>query len=214
MKFTIKKIGHSCVTYERDEKKILIDPGSWTEGFEQERSVGLLLVTHTHADHLDMPRVKILLENNPGCEVWGNQEVIDQLSKEGVEARSIDHETEWNGIRVTPVGKAHAVIYPTLPGLANTGYLIDDAFYHPGDALTVPSTPFKLLALPIIAPWGKLSEMLDFAITCKPTTAFPIHDGMLKHISGGQRQAPMKVLGDAGIEYSVIENGESHEFDI
>jgi len=65
--------------------------------------------------------------------------------------------------------------------------------------------------MPVIGPWMKLSEAIDWAITLKPQVCLPVHDGMLQ-----PRQwiygAPTKILGDNNIHFDAIEPGESREY--
>lgn len=64
--------------------------------------------------------------------------------------------------------------------IENLGYFIDETLYHPGDSLSLPNEKVEVLALPVAAPWQKISETLEFAKTVNPKKCFPIHDGMLK----------------------------------
>ena len=43
-------------------------------------------------------------------------------------------------------GGQHALIHPSIPIVANVGYLIDDAVYHPGDSFIVPPSAVETAA--------------------------------------------------------------------
>ena len=50
------KYTHACVRLERDGRSLLIDPGTWAEDAAFE-GVSDVLVTHEHADHIDVERL-------------------------------------------------------------------------------------------------------------------------------------------------------------
>ena len=111
------------------------------------------------------------------------------------------------------IGSRHAVIHPDIPTVANVGYLLGGRLFHPGDAYTVPDLgpdrPIELLALPLVAPWAKLSETVDFVRAVKPATAFPIHDAITTapaiYIGNVERLAP------EGTALRTLEPGEPTE---
>ena len=51
--------------------------------------------------------------------------------------------------------------------------------FHPGDALTVPEDRVPVLLLPLVGPWLKTSEMIDYAREVAPQRAYAIHDAIL-----------------------------------
>jgi hypothetical protein len=89
------------------------------------------------------------------------------------------------GFGVSVHGAEHAVIHPEVPGIPNTGYLIDGEVFHPGDALTVPDVAVGTLLLPAAAPWSKISEVIDYARAVAAPRSFPIHDGILSDAGKG-----------------------------
>lgn len=93
----------------------------------------------------------------------------------------------------------------------NTGYLFENRFFYPGDALTHPGVDVDVLAMPMIGPWMKLGEAIDWAIKIKPEVCIPVHDGMLsprQWIYG----YPTKILQESGITLDAVEPGESREY--
>jgi ribonuclease BN (tRNA processing enzyme) len=52
----LTKYAHSCVLVEDDNARILIDPGNLTRGFDELTGLTGILVTHQHADHVDVDR--------------------------------------------------------------------------------------------------------------------------------------------------------------
>ena len=56
----------------------------------------------------------------------------------------------------------------------------EPTLYHPGDALDGEPGEVDLLCVPVNAPWGKVSETVDFVRRVTPARAVvPIHEGLL-----------------------------------
>lgn len=184
---TIKKYAHACLLIEKDAAKIVIDPGSWNETPDA-AGVSAVLITHEHMDHYDAAQVKAILAASPDAVVVTHAAMEEKLSADGIEnAVIIEPGTpiEVNGLAIESFGTEHAAIYKTSP-CRNTGFLIGEELYVPGDALhDVPDKPVRILALPTGGPWMKLAEAIDYAKAVKPSIAFPIHDAM--YIEGYQR---------------------------
>jgi L-ascorbate metabolism protein UlaG (beta-lactamase superfamily) len=191
--------GHACVLADTNSTRVLFDPGTLADGFEQATDLAAVLVTHQHLDHLDIERLPALLAANPDAVLVvdeGSAPIVAQLELDAVArvARPGD-EFAVGGLTVQVVGGEHAVIHPDLPRISNIGFLVGDgAFYHPGDSLVVPSQDVDVLAAPAAAPWLKLSEAVDFVRAVAPRVAMPIHEGGLVepslHVGVMTRLAP------------------------
>ena len=68
----------------------------------------------------------------------------------------------------------------------------------------------EILALPLGAPWSKVSEVIDYVMAVKPRVAIPVHDAVLAmpemHVNITKR-----FTDPAGIELRVVPNGETTE---
>lgn len=181
----IQKLGHACLSIEEgtgdSAVKILIDPGVWSEGFEELRGLSAVLVTHQHPDHLDVDRVAALLEANPEATLYIDSGTEEKLAAKGIDATVVSGGQTFDiaGVKVETVGDQHAVIHADIPRVPNVGYLVAGRLFHPGDALTVPRQPVELLALPTGAPWTKSGEVVDYLRAVSPRLAFPIHERTL-----------------------------------
>jgi hypothetical protein len=116
-----------------------------------------------------------------------------------------------NGVLIEAFGKKHAVIYPTLPEIQNTGYFIANRFFYPGDALTKPNKPMEILAFPVTATWIKLSEAIDYVKELKPKICFPVHEGNLKS-PGSVYTRPPTLLSPLGIQVVIPVNEKEMSF--
>lgn len=213
MKLTKK--GHACVRMEKDGGVLVIDPGAFSE---PDAAVGAdaVLVTHQHADHFAEDRLRAALEANPAARIWTLRSVSEKLTAAfpGRVTTVGDGDTfSAAGFEVEVHGELHAVIHPDVPRITNVGYLVDEAVFHPGDALTVPGKPVETLLLPLHAPWSKFAEIADYVREVAPGHAYAIHDGLLNDNGLGVYN---RNLGAAGpgigdTEYRRLVPGESVE---
>jgi L-ascorbate metabolism protein UlaG (beta-lactamase superfamily) len=177
-------MGHAAVVIEAAETRLLIDPGNLSAdgAFELEGLDGIV-VTHQHPDHLDPERLGGLLERNEGATLLCDPETADAVEHGVWTAHSHDDETFIGGLTVLGVGAQHAVILPDLPRITNTGVLVsaegEPTLFHPGDSYEHAPDGVDVLALPLSAPWAKVSETVDFVTRISPATLFPIHDAGL-----------------------------------
>ncbi|MBI4032500.1 MBL fold metallo-hydrolase [Candidatus Berkelbacteria bacterium] len=211
---TITKLGHCCLLIDVDGTRILTDPGLFTtEEQETLEDLDLLLITHEHTDHLHVESLKKVLAKNPNARVVTNTAVGKILRAEGITFDVIEHSqsTSIGSISIDGFGNEHAEIYGEYGRVQNTGFLIADRLFVPGDAFTVPGKPVEILALPVAGPWMKVKEAIDYALAVKSKLAFPVHDGMLTSF-GSAHSAPEKFLGEAGIQFIIPKIGQPTEF--
>jgi L-ascorbate metabolism protein UlaG (beta-lactamase superfamily) len=175
----VTHFGHSCVLLDTGTARLLFDPGAFSAGFESARELDAVLVTHQHYDHLDIDRLRPLLDANPGARLVVDAATAKQLS--GVEHEVVTAEAEFDiaGARIEVLGGQHALIHPDIPVIPNNAYLVDGTHLHPGDSFTWPDRPIEVLFLPTGAPWLKLSEAVDYLRAVAPGTAVPIHEAVL-----------------------------------
>jgi L-ascorbate metabolism protein UlaG (beta-lactamase superfamily) len=175
----LTKYTHACVRLQDGNRQLVIDPGVWSEGAALE-GVSHVLITHEHADHVDVDKLAAAQLANPDLKVYAHADVARQLEKLGDAVVTVASGDEFDagGFQVRVVGGAHAEIYDGLPGCANVGFVVDGV-YHPGDSLFVPDVPVTTLLVPTSAPWLKLADGLDFVRAIGPARAHSIHDAML-----------------------------------
>ncbi len=208
----ITKYGHCCLLIEVDGLRILTDPGSYSEGFENFTDIHVVLITHEHPDHLHIDSLKTVLKNNSDAKIITNTAVGKLLNPEKIVYEIVDHKksTTEKGVLIEGFGKDHALMYETLPVVENTGYMIANRLFYPGDAWTNPNRNVEILALPVAGPWMKIAEAVDYAKMIKPKVCFPVHDGGLKK-PGVVHVLPPKILTPLGIGFKVIEINQTTE---
>ncbi|WP_434993785.1 MBL fold metallo-hydrolase [Arthrobacter sp. Ld5] len=183
----LTKYSHACVRLERDGSVLVLDPGTYSEVEEALSGAAAVLITHEHPDHIAVDRVVAVLAAHPSVELWAPRSVADAVIEglgnatgERVHAVGGGEEFTAGGFRVRTFGGQHALIHPLIPVIANVGFLIEDAVYHPGDSLIVPDgIGVETLLVPVHAPWSKLAEVVDFVASVRAPRAFQIHDALL-----------------------------------
>jgi L-ascorbate metabolism protein UlaG (beta-lactamase superfamily) len=207
----LTKFGHSCLLVEEQEVRMLLDPGTLSDGFEELQGLTAILYTHQHADHLDPERVRALLDRNPGVWVVGDEGSADQLHDAGAEVEVVHDgaELDIGGVPVHVFGRDHAVIHPDIPVIPNVGYLIGGRLFHPGDAFTLPGEPVEVLAVPAAAPWLKVSEAIDYLRELHPAVAVPVHEKVLSAIGTTLHHRQLEQLGGSeGTTLRVLDDGK------
>jgi L-ascorbate metabolism protein UlaG (beta-lactamase superfamily) len=206
----LTKLGHACVRLAKNDANLVIDPGVWSEGALDGASA--VLITHEHPDHLDTEAVLAALAADGGLGVWANEAVARHLTAAAagqVHVVQGGDAFDVAGFSVHAYGHEHAVIHPSVPVIPNTGFAVDGAVFHPGDALTIPEDRVPVLMLPINAPWLKVSEMIDYARAAGPSRAYAIHDGLLNDKGLGLMANLLRVAQPDGAEYARLEPGTS-----
>jgi L-ascorbate metabolism protein UlaG (beta-lactamase superfamily) len=199
------KYAHSCVRVERDGAVLVIDPGGFSER-ESLDGADAILITHEHADHLDVDKIGDALDKRPGIRVYAPAEVVAKLP--GLPATTVASGETFRpaGFEVRAYGAWHGVIHPDLPPVANLGYLIEGSVYHPGDSFDVPEgVDIETLFVPISAPWLKISESIDFVRAVKPRRAYALHDAIAGQNIVGTLDRLVSSLG--GAEYERLTPG-------
>ncbi len=145
----LTKHGHACVVLADGERRLVIDPGGYTEP--------------------------------AALEVWTNTSVAAQLEGLGGRVHVVGHgdAVSVDGWDVRVHGELHAEIHPEIPRIANVGFLVDRQVFHPGDALTVPEEPVATLLVPMMAPWSRTADVIDYVRAVAADQAFAVHDGLL-----------------------------------
>jgi L-ascorbate metabolism protein UlaG (beta-lactamase superfamily) len=209
----IQKLGHACLLVTADSgNRVLIDPGVWSTGFEELTELSGVLITHQHADHVDVARLRPLIAANPRAVVLADPDGAGVLREQGVEVTVAEHGSrhDINGIAVEGLGRTHAMIHAAIPLVSNVGYMVEERLFHPGDALTVPDRAVDILALPAGAPWVKSGEVIDFLRDVSPRVAVPIHEMTLAKPEMEYRR--YQDLGPTGTDFVVLDDGQPRQF--
>lgn len=212
-------LGHSCLLVEAADRRVLIDPGTFSAGFEDLRDLDAILVTHQHPDHFDPDRAPALVRANPGAAVHVDPLTAQRFADEGLTVTPAreGEDFEVGDLRVSPVGEQHAFNHERMPQIPNVGYVIraegEAALFHPGDAYDAEPGPVDVLAHPLNAPWCASRDSIAFVARIAPRSFVPIHDALLSE--RGKRMYAGHVENFAGVEgltLRYLQDGESDTF--
>jgi len=204
----LQKFGHSCLLVSNGDARVLIDPGTFSSGFEELDGLDAILVTHQHPDHIDVARLPALLEHNPNARLMTDAGTAQSLRDEHkIEATVASAGDSFEvGMRVEVVGELHAQIHPDIPQIPNVGYRLDGRLFHPGDSVTPPDVDVEVLALPTMAPWMRMADAVDYLRAIGPRVAVPIHEALLR--STDIFYGAFRGLGPKDTEVKVLDDGE------
>lgn len=212
---TITKFGHCCLLLEIAEKRILVDPGQFSTEQNFLTEIDIILITHEHADHYHSESIIEILKNNPKATVVTNASVSRLLNDHDVTVRILEGcaGAKICGVEIVAFDGVHVEIFENFGIVQNTGYLVAEKFFFPGDAYTVPNKNVDVLALPVAGPWCKVSDSINYAKKVSPRVVIPVHDATLSDIGKSVTYPHFsRVLSNNGIEFFILENSVAKEF--
>jgi len=194
-------------------KTVMTDPGVYTEAQNSLFGIDIVLITHEHRDHLHIDSLKAIIKNNPQVVVVTNSAVGKLLDAENINYQVLENGQSCiiDKLSLESFGNTHAEIYKTIPRIQNTGYMISSRLCYPGDAFEKPKNQPEIIALPVVGPWMKIGEAVDYVLELKPKFVFPVHDGFLK-FPGPFYAMPKSQLEPYGIEFVIPEESQEMEF--
>ena len=196
---------------EENGKRIMTDPGSYTDGQFKEKNIDLILITHEHPDHFHLDSLKKVLVNSPNATIITNTSVGKFLTEAKITHAILEDKQckEFSGIYLEAHGNEHAFIRSSIPVVQNTGYFIGRDLFYPGDAFTNPKKLVRILALPVAAPWLTIQDVLQYVKEVNPKIAFSVHDGMLNEFGLGYvKKVIPEILKSFGISFVIPEIGK------
>jgi len=209
----LTKYGHSCLVLEEQGKKVIVDPGEWTPEFGDAENVAAVVVTHVHGDHFSPKNLEAIFTKNPEAKLFTTGEVKAGFDKPNVVTPKAGDKVTIGSFTLEFFGSEHAEIDQLKPVAQNIGVLINDNLYHPGDALTLPERPVKVLSLPSSAPWSKTSQTIQFLRDVNPSNFFfPTHDGLLSENGKGTYNFWLTTAAEAyEFTFKILQPGDSVE---
>lgn len=171
----ITRYPQSCLLLQKDAHKIVIDPGLHflqTHNVDELKGVEAVLFTHRHSDHYDASIAQTLQAQ--GAALYANADTA-KLVGESCNVVSDGDSLTIAGFAVQARELPHCPMVNGNPGPQNTGYVIDGAFFHPGDGKELVGLQVNAMALPIAGPSISPEDAYDFAVQLGVKIAIPVH---------------------------------------
>ena len=195
-------------------------------------SLDAVLITHQHPDHLDKEAVRKLIEK--GVPMYGNRDVASQFEKEPFDITKVFHENEFEvaGFKIKPVDLPHfqglwceacnqkitpdtinedkrCKLHPDqepkkVDGPPNTGYIINDTFFHPGDGIHIEGYSVKNAAIPIGGPTVDYDMAWKLVKALNAQLVVPIHYSIAIF---GADPKEFSERNPLGVKVAILEDG-------
>lgn len=174
----ITKYPQSCFILEKNGQRIIIDPGNFVAEkykIDDLPEVEGILITHRHADHLYPPLVQALSRGGT-VPVIANQDVAEFLG-DGIVTNIVRDGEELGvaGFTVKAYERSHVLMPDGSEGPQNTGFMVDDTFFHGGDTADVNGISAKVAAIPIAGPDISPRDAFRMAQEINPEIVIPMH---------------------------------------
>ncbi|HEX4057571.1 MAG TPA: MBL fold metallo-hydrolase [Galbitalea sp.] len=181
----ITKYEHACFVASIADKKLVVDPGSFTLPLPDSTNVVAVVITHEHADHWTPEHLQRFKDNSADVRFFGPVGVAAAASDFDITVVKAGDKIEVDPFTLEFFGEKHAQIHSTIPIVDNVGVLINGSVFYPGDSFTLGPIGVGLLGVPASAPWLKIGEVMDYVLAAKPKRSFATHD-MINSVVGNQ----------------------------
>jgi len=131
------------------------------------------LLTHEHPDHAHaqlIGAVKVgptrIIANASTKKLLGD--IVTEVIEDG-------QTTEVNGLKIQARELPHVALIDGSAGPQNTGYVIDDVLFHPGDGIKIDGVHVQVGAIPVAGPDISPRDAYELAMSIGCKVMIPIH---------------------------------------
>ncbi len=206
----ITKYEHACFVVSIGDKKLVVDPGSFTVPLPDTNNVVAVVITHEHQDHWTPEHLQRILDNSPDVKFYAPAGVAAAASDFEFSVVKNGDKVEADPFTLEFFGEQHAQIHSSIPLVDNVGVLINGQVYYGGDSFTQGPEGVEVLAVPASAPWLKIGEVMDYVAAAKPKRSFPTHEMINSVIGNGMANGRIEAVTKAGGgEFFALTPGDS-----
>ena len=208
----ITKYPQSCLLLEKSNKRILIDPGNFVaEKYKAKDFLPLdgALITHRHADHADPDFIAELA--SAGVTIIANRDTTELLGETVSEIIDDGGELELGSFKVRAHELAHCLMPDGSEGPQNTGYVVDEIFFHSGDGVQTVGIEVEVSAIPITGPDISMKDVFAFANQIEVSKIIPVHYDKLG--AKPEEYSAMAKRFKEPFEFIILRDGESINVD-
>lgn len=213
----VTKFVHSCLLLEKNDVKVLVDPGMYS--WQDERVMNFdfsnilaVVITHNHADHLSEDFVTAVEQASPNAKWYGTQEVVDDLGKLDIAGLSANEDSDIQFIK-----SEHADLSPWFDEQPmHTSYIIFGEILISGDCQTLTDSSGARILAGVIngGPWGSVvgfSKMIE-SMSDRPKIVIPLHDWHWNEDARSAVYAKLpEVMGKFDVEFTQLQNCVTQE---
>jgi L-ascorbate metabolism protein UlaG (beta-lactamase superfamily) len=206
----LTKYPQSCLILEKDDKRILIDPGSF---MANKFSAGdlpefdAIFLTHRHPDHADPDFIRSVLAQK-NIPVYGNQDTKELLGELVSNVITPSDVASVGGFDVTVYDMPHCLLPDGSVGPPNNGYVFDGDFLHAGDGVSAEGLTVTNAAIAIAGPDLSLKDAADLIKAIGATKVIPIHYSIFSDDKPAGAIGLIK-FGAPGVEIIALDNAET-----
>lgn len=203
----VTRFTQSCLLVEEGGTKILIDPsGDEVDNLDKFGKLHAVFYTHEHGDHFDPQLAQKFLELRTA--IYANASTAKQINGQPNVVKD-GQNLVLGEIQVKVIELPHCLMPDGSAGPQNTGYLINEKLFHPGDGKELESLQVDNLAWPITGPDISPLDAFKFAGQVSAKVLIPVHYDVL-----GANPARYQFFIDIfnfPFEMKVLQNGQSTE---
>ena len=170
----ITRYFQSCLLIQEGNARILIDPTPHdADAIYKLGQLDAVLYTHEHPDHFDAEMAQTFVEQGI-APVYANASTANLINASKTVVTD-GQEFNINGVKIKAIELPHCLMTTGKPGPQNTGYLLNNTFFHPGDGVELTGLKVDNLVLPIIGPDISLKDSFEFAKQLSAKNTIPVH---------------------------------------
>jgi len=196
----------SCLLIEANEARILIDPS-----LQEKNRLGefgrldAVFYTHEHLDHFDAEMARNFVEQGI-APVYANASTAKLIDASKTVVQD-GKEYEISGIKVKAIELPHCLMIDGSASVQNTGYLVNDELFHPGDGKELAGLKVRILTVPLTGPDISAHDAFAFGKQVQAQHLVPIHYDYM----GGNPDFFARTAEQNGMKTHSLELGQSVE---